>query len=263
MKKIYTFMLALLCYSGMVMAQDSDYLPLLREGVKWVYAESYTDYAEDATMQNMNTETRNRLYTVEVKGDTIIDDISYKMVYRHSGDLWNSNWFFNTPDCSGTRPVACLREEGRTVYARTLNDEYHQLSQWFNNLKEQTSQGHEVILYDFQEKENGLFKHYGTVQVGSEDRETFYSEEMGIVIAEGLGVIEPGGELVMIDYVECRTGYPNDNIHLHHVEDADGNIIYKGIVYTEPAKGDVIGDGRVDVEDVNALVNIILKLDQE
>ncbi|MBP3738694.1 MAG: hypothetical protein J6I72_06555 [Muribaculaceae bacterium] len=261
MKKIYTLMLALLCYSGMAMAQDSDYLPLLREGVKWVYAESYTDYAEDATMQDMNTETRNRLYTIEVKGDTIIDGIGYKKVYRHSADLWNSDWFYDVPDCSGIQPVACLREEGRTVYARTLNDPTHEIGEWFNQLKSETSQGHEVILYDFQESEEGLFKRYGTVQIGAETKDTYYSAEIGVVIAEGLGVIEPGGELVMIDYVECRTGYPNDFVRLHHVEDADGNIIYKGEAYTEPARGDLNGDGRVDVEDVNALINIILKVE--
>ena len=51
-------------------------------------------------------------------------------------------------------------------------------------------------------------------------------------------------------------------IGLHHMEDADGNIIYYGKAYdAEPLKGDMNHDGIIDVEDVNALINIILKLD--
>ena len=240
------------------MAQSDDYTPLLREGVKWVYAEEYTDYAKNATMDDMNTETKKRLYTIELYGDTIIDNVSYKKVYRHSDDLWNDTWFQGTPDCSRMLPIACLREDGRTVYARVLNDRCGEISPWFNHLKDETEQGHEVILYDFQERENGLFKHYGTVVVGASIKETFVNPETGIIITEGLGVIAPGGELVMIDYLECRTGYPNDIVTLHHVEDADGNVIYKGPGCDAGNSCDVNGDGKVDVEDVNIVINTIL-----
>ncbi|MBO7609443.1 MAG: hypothetical protein J6S96_04505, partial [Muribaculaceae bacterium] len=51
------------------------------------------------------------------------------------------------------------------------------------------------------------------------------------------------------------------HIGLHHIEDADGNIIYYGKAYKSNAvSGDVDGNGMVDVEDVNAAINIILKL---
>ena len=245
----------------------SNYTPLLREGVKWVYAEEYTGYTKDATMDNMDVETKERLYTIEVKGDTVIDGVAYKKVYRHTDVQWDND---DTPDCNGTHPVACLREEGRTVYARVLNDRYSEISPYFNYLKDETRQGREAILYDFQERENRFFKHFRTVQVGRSIKDSYILfwpidpvHEMGTIVVEGLGVIEPAGDLVMIDYQECKTGYPNDFVHLHHLEDADGNIIYKGVAYKEEKSCDVNGDGKTDIEDVNAIINVILELNKD
>ena len=94
MKRMLLILTVLLGWSA---AQADDYMPLLREGVKWVYAEEYEDW--DGTTK--------RLYSMEVKGDTVIDGTTYKKVYRISLDsTWTSPKYYEAAKCSETQPVA-------------------------------------------------------------------------------------------------------------------------------------------------------------
>ena len=101
MKKLIFIMLALL---GMAQAvsQEYEYVPFVREGVKWVYYWfDYRDYPgypiPDGTV----------LYTLELKGDTIINGKTYKAMHCYSGDAINEE--------NDTVP-AYLREEDKVVY---------------------------------------------------------------------------------------------------------------------------------------------------
>ena len=95
-----------------------DYLPLLREGVKWVYSEEFHD------IYNINEGDVNisdyRKYTIELRGDTVIAGKIYKKCYRICDNVvpWTLLEF------SKTQPVAFLREEGTKVYGRMLMTRY-------------------------------------------------------------------------------------------------------------------------------------------
>ena len=89
-----------------------EYLPLLREGVKWVYSEEFHD------IYNINEGDINlsdsRKYTIELRGDTVIAGETYKKCYRVCDN--EVNW--TELAFSKTQPVAFLREEGKKVYGR-------------------------------------------------------------------------------------------------------------------------------------------------
>ena len=92
-----------------------EYIPLLHEGVKWVYYEKKY-YLENpyAEAEPGPVLTDSRFYTIEIKGDTVIDGTTYKKCYRYSDIDWNEDFVM---PCSNTEPYAFLREEDRTVYA--------------------------------------------------------------------------------------------------------------------------------------------------
>ena len=246
MKKIVLLLVALLSFGIM---QADDYLPLLREGVKWVYLEELTNCSPEDEI------VIARLYTIEVKGDTTINDIVYKKVYRTS----NTPDYYGAALCSNTQPVACLREERTKVYAKVLNDDYSDVP-FLEELLSNVSTNGEVILYEFDEDEGSPCTLIGTTTVGSTSCNVYSCEWLYGELIEGVGLdTDSYGDYLLFSR-SATTGYPYSYIGLHHMEDADGNIIYYGMAFNGDAvSGDVDGSGIVDVSDVNAVINIILK----
>ena len=104
MKK--TLLISILALLGMTqaVAQEYEYVPFVREGVKWVYY--INNYHFDLTVnpaQGCNTCYR----TLEIKGDTVINGKAYKAMHKYSGE--EINWEEDTV------PVY-LREEDKVVY---------------------------------------------------------------------------------------------------------------------------------------------------
>ncbi len=234
-----------------------DYLPLLREGVKWVYVEELNYVSPDG-----DELTFERLYTIEVKGDTVIDNVIYKKIYRTSNvTQWDED--YAEPFCSNFQPVACLREEGTKVYAKVLKDCYYDgLTPFLDGLLYNLSIGKEEVLYEFDEDEDSPCTLIGTTTVGDVSCNVYSCEWLTGEVVEGVGLdSQYCGDLLLYSR-STTTGYPYSYIGLHHVEDADGNIIYYGKAYkdepVEEPKYDLNGDGLVDVDDVNALINYIL-----
>ena len=136
-------MLALLGITQMV-AQDYDYVPFVREGVKWVY--TYENYGGMSRPANPNLAYGTVYLTLELKGDTVINGKTYKAMHKYYGDAINT--------VNDTIPVY-LREEDKVVYGivpdgKTYPDcpigniyDYALL----NNLEN----GDEFILYNFQD----------------------------------------------------------------------------------------------------------------
>ena len=95
-------LLALLALLGMsqVVAQEYEYVPFVREGVKWVY---YYDFPFD----NSYIASGKHYYTLEIKGDTILNNKCYKKVHLYQGGAINTE--------NDTIPVF-LREENKIVY---------------------------------------------------------------------------------------------------------------------------------------------------
>ena len=259
MKKGLLLLIALLGFSQLY---ADEYLPLVREGVKWVCLE--TKYIESAELY----EVKKRFYTIEFKGDSVIDGITYKKCYRYSDNEWVDDGYIIP--CSKIKPMALLREEDRVVYAYAKDNNVldHSLGDYaYWAFENYSSNGqHEIKLYEF--RENGVFNFEGYKPFLNQESEmySFNSMEEGLFV-EGVGFdSDIYGDLLMPFWEgPYSLGMIYSYIGLHHIEDANGNIIYKGAAYTEPATGnidgDLNGDGIIDVEDVNILINKILKLE--
>ena len=104
MKK--TLLLSILALLGMsqVAAQEYEYVPLVREGVKWIY---YYVNSDEIYPPDPNLAIGTVYLTLELKGDTIINGKTYKVMHKYHGSSINVN--------SDTIPI-CLREEDKIVY---------------------------------------------------------------------------------------------------------------------------------------------------
>ena len=134
MKRI--ILISLLALLGMTQAaaQDYEYVPLVREGVKWVC------YSEIP----ISTYTIKHFFTLEFKGDAVINGVTYKAMHYYSGKEIDSN--------NDTIPVY-MREEGKVVYAIVPDGKTYEecpidcLSD--STINEDIIAGREFVLYDF------------------------------------------------------------------------------------------------------------------
>ena len=147
MKK--TLLLLLFAVLGMsqVVAQEYEYVPFVREGVKWVYYIKDFNYSVDYYSNPARGD--NMIYrTLELKGDTVINGKTYKVMHKYSGDAIN--------EANDTIPVF-LREEDKMVYG-IIPDR-----RWIDDCPVQNflcalnqvafNTGEEFLLYDFQNPE--------------------------------------------------------------------------------------------------------------
>ena len=244
---------------------EDEYMPLLREGVKWVYIETQYGYNHNGVDFDYS-----RFYNIEMKGDTTIDGTTYKKCYRYSGVDWSNTGYII---CSNTKPIALLREEGRVLYAYNYDNFYFRVGQtmydypfWYTDDDSwYANDGKDVKLYEF--NENEYFKFEGYMPFLNQNSEifsynaNFYDVNDGVFI-EGIGFDSYNhGDLLTPFYESsyCTCIFRSET-GLHHVEDGDGNIIYYGKAFNRVLWGDVDCNRIVDIEDLNAVINIILKL---
>ena len=127
MKNIIMMSLALLWIFQMT-AQDYEYTPFVREGVKWVCTHGYS----------------HNPFTLELKGDYEINGKSYKAMHKYSGNSINPE--------NDTIPVY-LREEGKVVYGIVPDGKiYNECPIGIENNQAMESlikSGKEFVLYDF------------------------------------------------------------------------------------------------------------------
>ncbi|MBQ7691452.1 MAG: hypothetical protein IJT30_09750 [Muribaculaceae bacterium] len=321
MQQIYCLLLALLCVYGL--KASDDYLPLVREGVKWVYAESASfcvHYEDRGEVPHAYTE--HRTYTIEFRGDTVIDGRRYKKAFRTS-DMDLNRWPENAGYTSAMIPAAFFREEAQQrdshyVYAirnkevpQYMPSDYDYLWPLFDGLEfngEKYMYGKEYLAYYFHVDFNT--DSVGEVLIGGNSCTVYiwanqYTEAR---IVEGVGAPDADGDLITPYLVKPHPGeydIPSTRnrrsdsyvldcdstwVYLHHLEDADGHIIFKGPAFDDgmaPADFDrsgavdiddlnqcinrllasesvdvtcdVTGDGRVDIDDVNAVIKALLK----
>ena len=148
MKRIVLFSMLALLGMTQAVAQEYEYFPLVREGVKWVYSISDYHYFDDYLTNPARGD--NMVYrTIEIKGDTIINGKTYKVVHKYSGDAINEE--------NDTIP-AYLREEDKMVYAIIPTHRYSYDDALVSNFKITTDEyydllesGQEFLLYDFQD----------------------------------------------------------------------------------------------------------------
>ena len=104
MKNIFLFSILALLGMSQSVAKDYEYVPFVREGVKWVYC--INNYNEIYPI-NPDLPVGRSYYTLELKGDTVINDKTYKAMHKYSGDHINN--------ATDTIPIY-LREENKIVY---------------------------------------------------------------------------------------------------------------------------------------------------
>ncbi len=251
-----------------VLEEDAtdNYVSMVREGNEW----GYCHYVRGGYGSRYVTP-----YSYKLQGDTIIDDVKYKKLYR-TGDSWD----YDTDDhyYSTTILYAVMREDGKVVYTRKVANVGCE-NTYFGGLPG-VYKG-ETMKYDFNSHQD-FYERWTHYESGDWPFETFVTETTDSCllvdrtcyyvkapsnkgrIVEGIGFYsdERGDLLSLFLSVIPMTRY---NDPLAYMKTGDGNYEY----YSELLCGvrdmypyDVKRDMVVDVEDVNLLLDIVLgKLD--
>jgi len=124
--------------------QDYEYVPLVRENVKWECF--YWGNLDEKMIKT--TYSTPRLYTYEIKGDTVVNGVTYQKCYRYNN---SQNKVLNT---QSDTIAALLREENKVVYCR--DNEVWARDRIFgvefgtvDEFKEKGPNEDEYVLYDF------------------------------------------------------------------------------------------------------------------
>ena len=272
MKKTIIMLLALL---GMTqaLAQDYEYVPFVREGVKWVcYYDNPTHVTESPDFDGHFIPYGMHYYTLELKGDTIINGKSYKPLHLYSGQDINE-------DCDSV-PVY-LREENKVVYGIIPDD-----TRYFEcpigvgtlvfdcRLIDRIETGVEFILYDFNDLVSFYDQHDDEwISTWSRIRSDYSIYTDTVLLGNHLrkrlvihGPLRPRDEYIIegigfasnimdgnpFDYFYDKiTGFTQVLYGLSHVIE-DGEIIYKS-PYCDPSVGidEVVADGARRPLDAN------------
>ena len=232
MKKTIVIILLAMFGLSQAVAQEYEYVPFVREGVKWVYI-------VDNPIQGLGYEDGfipygEHQFTLEIKGDTLIGDKNYKPVHLYSG---------NTIDeVNDTVPVY-LREEDKVVYGIIPDDRrFWECPVGIGtvvdgmNLSSTVQTGVEFVLYDFNDPESFYsrydYVHTDLFQIGNQLRKRLCFTYEGEYIIEGLGYVGIVG-MPLNYFYEITIGLTQVVTHLSHVIE-NGEIVYKTEWYKEP-----------------------------
>ena len=190
--------LVLLCCIA-AQAQTDDYQPLVREGVRWVNTnEQY---------RNEGTEYSCLFVKFEFYGDTIIQGKSYLNCFKYTD---------KSLDLSKEGPYCAMREEGRKIYEVPFTEDYRFI--YFNStaIRQELEQNGEFLLMDFDQP-------YGRSEMTGSVNDSYGTFIPGIGFDSRLwgNAFEP--------YMDMVEQLDHDTNGFHHLEDLDGNILYKGL----------------------------------
>ena len=137
MKKTILFTVLALLGISQAVAQEYEYVPFVREGVKWI-----------CQYWNHDEEGWGLLYphsfTLEMKGDTVIDGKTYKAMHRYSGEAIN---------IENDTVIVYLREQDKVVYGIVPNGKVYEFSpigiELDTIMQKEVKSGHEVVLFNF------------------------------------------------------------------------------------------------------------------
>ena len=228
-----TFLISVLALLGMsqVAAQEYEYVPFVREGVKWVYF-----YDNSDAIINPDYEPGKHYFKLELKGDTVINGKTYKAMHKYSGS--SINWE------NDTIPVY-LREEDKIVYGIIPDGKKyydcpvgHTFDTFYN--------GQEFVLYDFVDPvrwwDNYInigwndifyFQSMDTISLGNQYAKRYYwkeSETWDYYQVEGVGADAEFNGYTLFPLKDIYVYSMNVFFYLSHVIE-NGRIIYKGIHY--------------------------------
>ncbi|MBR6284331.1 MAG: hypothetical protein IKR25_08585 [Muribaculaceae bacterium] len=289
MKKIYLLLTALLCSLSMS-AQDTSYTPLVREGVRWVYL-FYEAWDNGSNWVGHG----EFVYYLEFRGDTIVDSTTYKKLYctlnpleseqsarpvalmrendRHvyAMVLKDAEFAYGYDETSPEIPILEWVARGTETELLDFNDIPAFIEGWLTNAYGE---------FDY----TPIIPQPTTVIVDGQQTQAWTWWDGYIKVIEGVGC--DTGDLLDVGpraypTCECPIKYG-----LVQQETLDGRILYKGPFYygvhTPRATADIntvntlinqiLGKSRIaiqeldynadftlDIDDLNILVNFILK----
>ena len=245
MKKTLLFTVIALLGMTQAVAEEYEYVPFVREGVKWVYY--YVNEAHQYFPANPYLQTGKVYLTLEFKGDTVIDGKTYKAMHKYYGNAINKE--------NDTIPIY-LREEDKMVYG-IVPDGRDYADCPIGNLCEGDRlfdafrDGTEFILYDFQDPvtyweeyfDSYEFISVDTIAIGKHHvkryTNSFWWAER-VYIIEGIGVDAPKYGYTLFP-LRPIVGIMGVNFNFSHVIE-DGQIIYEGYSYNQ---NDIMGIDEV------------------
>ena len=203
MKKFYTIMLALLLSSIAAQAQEADYQPLVREGVRWVNVNE-KHYEADLCY----------FYCYEFRGDTIINGKTYKKCYKYTGDTLN---------LSKDTAYCAMRDEGHKVYEVPFGDADEI---WFELYLDELQRDGEFELFDFDNPRDpyaaSVALRHSRIIAKTADRDRYIP---------GVGYNGEWDGDAFHPFTPIPTSEYYDTYGFHHLEDLAGNIIYEGAAF--------------------------------
>ncbi len=226
MKKIIISLLMLMGITS-VQAQEYEYVPLVREGVKRVYVFNHHGVETDGGPIVY--------YTEEMKGETTLNGRQYMNLYRYYGDELDVNTML---------PYAYVREQDKKVYA--VLDENNKLEDGDFNVyrngdpvikTEDFESTGEYLIYDFNDfvafyDANSRIKvvSTGLESVGDAMRTAYYLDEAKrYLILESVGAVTNGGLLFPSTGRWVNGPHPH-TLGLSHVIE-NGEVVYKSPRY--------------------------------
>lgn len=266
MKKNILLTVILLMTVLQSLSKEYEYTPFVREGVKWVYYYVNEDgfYPADPVLG------KGKVYmNLEFKGDTIINGKTYKAMHKYHGKAINVQ--------SDTVPIY-MRESDKIVYAIVPDGKLFLDcpigNSYSPDIYDNISEGKEFILYDFNDpvaywddlvNQSGYgdqYQHFytDTITLGSHLAKRYVGNLWDdFRMIEGVG-IDALSSYTLDFFIVMPTGY-GTYYGLSHVVEG-GDIVYKGMKFDESVleykRGDVNGDGEVNISDVTTLIDILL-----
>lgn len=245
-KTVLTLLLALLGMTQAV-AQEYEYVPFVREGVKWVYSIQNTS---DLYPSYPSLPEADYFLTLEIKGDTIINNQRYWLMHKYYGDEINVE--------NDTVPIY-LREENKIVYGIIPDGQRYIDCPIGTLLDVDEYNGQEFVLYDFNdpiEFWNNIcslspishIEHMGTdtIAIGQKTAKCYRIVYNGIEMnyVEGIGIDSNWDGFTLNYLMQRMMSGPWAIFNFSHVVE-DGRIIYKGKHYRENVGIDeVVADQR-------------------
>ena len=249
-KTLIIIMMALLGMSQMVAQEDEyEYVPFVREGVKWICY-----YHNDGGYRIMDRYfgPGKTYFTLELKGDTVIDGKEYKALHKYGGEE------INTVDDT---VLMYLREKDRVVYGIVpVGQKYYGFNEMGygnninNEVRDQLYSGLEFILLNYSDTEAYYLDNFSTspspqckminalepdfISLGDKEvlrhkfKHTQFDYEYYIIEGVGVDGYYPG---YMLDYL--RIGDFQSLYYLSHIIE-NGETIYKGINHDYVAHND-------------------------
>jgi len=228
MKRILLIAAVLLGVFQQGQAQENEYVPLVREGVKWVHS-----YVNDP----YHPPLIESYFTLEMKGDTVIDGHCYKAVHMYSGEEINTE--------NDTIPIF-LREEDKVVYGIVPDGKIYPYCpigiEFETAMIEKIESGQEFVLYDFNDFRGFLqnLEYFSTlpaylyslvipdqVYVGDKlvNRQTVLNTTS---LIEGIGYVDTGkaGLLFFIPPSFPSSQWARYRTYLSHIIE-NGEVIYQ------------------------------------